>query len=547
MWELCWIPLLGACLFGWQETSPVPSPPAGPSPLLAKLQRGEAWTLVALGDSITYGFGLDDPSRDAYHQIFAAALREAYHHSWLRVINSGVNGDSSAQGLARLERDVLAYQPDLVTILFGGNDYQQNRLPAELQENLRRLIRGIRAGSKAEIILLTPPWEGQEADTPYVQAVRGVAQAEGVTLADFDAALRKAERDSRGLFAYKWDHPRKYSHAIMARELLRAFQQLCGQPATLSLELAEAVRTLPLGQGLKVPLSLSQQAALRRFATVHVDHGWPLLDRTVELPPAGHCLLPLLLPLPHYLDHNRTQQRRLFATARVGDTVACAVRWLTLAPIVACEATPGPAFVEEDPAAVPLARSLNATALVAGAEQWMGPADLQAAFRAAADDENFYLSVRVWDDVPSFRRNLAPFDNDGIEVFLDLRPLPHQGKPFFDENVLLLYVNPGKAKTKWQTLEAAPNDLRQISVASFLQPDGYLVDLAVPLAFIKKRTGEPLDSIGFDLAIDDADLTGHRETQMMWAGRADNYLDPSQFGALSFHPLPDHAVRVTVH
>jgi hypothetical protein len=56
-----------------------------------------------------------------------------------------------------------------------------------------------------------------------------------------------------------------------------------------------------------------------------------------------------------------------------------------------------------------------------------------------------------------------------------------------------------------------------------------------------------LDSIGFDLAVDDADLTGHRETQMMWAGRADNYLDPSQFGAVSFAPVPAHAARVTVH
>jgi lysophospholipase L1-like esterase len=534
-------------LFGWPEALLFLPPAAGPSPLLTKLQRGEAWTLVALGDSITYGFGLDDPSQDTYYQIFATALRQAYRHSWLRVINSGVNGDSSAQGLARLERDVLAYQPDLVTLLFGGNDYQQKRLPADLQKNLRSLIRGIRTGSKAEIILLTPPWEGQEADTPYVQAVRGVAQAEGVALADFDAALRETERDSRGLFAYKWDHPRKYSHAVMGRELLRAFQELCGQPATLSLELAETVRTVPLGQRLEVPLSLRQQAGPKGSATVHVNHGWPLLDRTVEIPPDGHCRLSLFLPLPHYLVHNRTQQCRLFATARAGDAVACAVRWLTLAPIVACEAARGPVFVEDDPAAVPVARSLEAVALVAGAEQWRGPQDLKAVFRAAADDENFYLSVRVWDDVLSLQKNVAPFDNDGIEVFLDLRPLPHQGKPFFDENVLLLYVNPGNAQTRWQTLEAAPDDLRQVSVASFLQPDGYLVDLAVPLAFIQKRTGEPLDSIGFDLAIDDADWTGHRETQMMWAGRADNYLDPSQFGALSFHPVPDHAVRVTVH
>lgn len=547
MREIGLVPLMGTLLFVSQEALSVLLPAAVPPPLLSKLQRGESVTLVALGDSITYGLGLDDPNRDTYHQIFAAALREAYGHAWLRVINSGVNGDSSAQGLARLERDVLAYQPDLVTILFGGNDYQQRYLPADLQKNLRSLIKRIRASTKAEIILLTPPWEGQEADTPYVQAVRGVAQAEGVVLADCDAALRETERDSRGLFAYKWDHPKEYSHVVMARELLRAFQELCGQPAILSLEWTETVCTVSLSQPLEVPLILRQQATLKQSAIIHVTNGWPLLDRTVELLPRGNCRVPLTLQLPHYLDHYRTQRCRLFATARAGDAVACAVRWLTLAPIVACETALGPVFVEDDPATVPLIRSLGAAALVVGSEQWVGAQDLKAVFRVAVDDENFYLSIRVWDDVRSFQKNWALFDNDGIEVFLDLRPLPQQGKPFFDENVLLLYVNPGEDKVRWQTLEAPPEDFHRISIASFLQPDGYLVELAIPLSFIKNRTGEPLDSIGFDLAIDDADLTGHRETQMMWAGRADNYLNPASFGAVAFHPLPDRAVRVAVH
>jgi hypothetical protein len=316
---------------------------------------------------------------------------------------------------------------------------------------------------------------------------------------------------------------------------------------------------------LEVPLTLTQQSAVSSqqsaesairhppsairhpTATLRVTNGWPLLEQTVDLPPGQTCTVPLTLHPPRYLDRGRTQQRRLFATARAGDAVACAVRWLTLAPLVACETTRGPVFVEDDPAAVPAARRLGPGALVLGADQCISPQDLTAIFRVAADDEYFYLSVRVWDDVRSFQKNATAFDNDGIEVFLDLRPRPHQGKPFFDENVLLIYVNPGEERAKWQTLEAAPKDFRKVSVASFTRPDGYVVDMAVPLSFIKARTGEPLDSIGFDLAVDDADLTGHRETQMMWAGRADNYLDPSQFGAVSFAPVPDHAVRVTVH
>jgi lysophospholipase L1-like esterase len=38
------------------------------------------------------------------------------------VINAGVPGDTTARAMQRLERDVLAYAPDIVLVTLGGND-----------------------------------------------------------------------------------------------------------------------------------------------------------------------------------------------------------------------------------------------------------------------------------------------------------------------------------------------------------------------------------------------------------------------------------------
>src|SRR5437868_298093 len=62
--------------------------------------------VVCLGDSIT---------RRGYPECLEKLLP-------VRVVNAGVNGNTSRQGLARLKRDVLSRQPDVVVLFFGAND-----------------------------------------------------------------------------------------------------------------------------------------------------------------------------------------------------------------------------------------------------------------------------------------------------------------------------------------------------------------------------------------------------------------------------------------
>ncbi|MBI3118467.1 MAG: hypothetical protein HYZ00_07260, partial [Candidatus Hydrogenedentes bacterium] len=70
--------------------------------------------IVCFGDSITHGYGAS-PGRD-----YPARLAELLGTP---VINAGVDGDTTASALKRLEEDVLIEEPRLVIVELGGNDF----------------------------------------------------------------------------------------------------------------------------------------------------------------------------------------------------------------------------------------------------------------------------------------------------------------------------------------------------------------------------------------------------------------------------------------
>ncbi|MGQ9609220.1 MAG: SGNH/GDSL hydrolase family protein [bacterium] len=78
--------------------------------------------IVALGDSITNGKGIGDvEEEDTYRHLLQVDLARMLKCN-VEVINAGVNGDITTTAIPRLERDVLQYKPDYVTIMFGVND-----------------------------------------------------------------------------------------------------------------------------------------------------------------------------------------------------------------------------------------------------------------------------------------------------------------------------------------------------------------------------------------------------------------------------------------
>jgi acyl-CoA thioesterase-1 len=108
---------------------------------------GQPLKILALGDSLTAGFGLPPG------QGFAPQLERALEQSGVEavVIDAGVSGDTTAGGLARIDW-ALADAPDLVILELGANDMLRGLDPAETRANLDAMLAKLRAAG-ARVLL----------------------------------------------------------------------------------------------------------------------------------------------------------------------------------------------------------------------------------------------------------------------------------------------------------------------------------------------------------------------------------------------------------
>jgi acyl-CoA thioesterase-1 len=105
------------------------------TPAFANSAVSVAVTVLALGDSLTAGYGLEqDESFPA--QLEKALLAAGYA---VKVVNAGVSGDTSAGGLARIQW-ALADRPQIVVVELGANDALRGLDPAQTHANLDQII-----------------------------------------------------------------------------------------------------------------------------------------------------------------------------------------------------------------------------------------------------------------------------------------------------------------------------------------------------------------------------------------------------------------------
>ena len=97
--------------------------------------RAETQSILALGDSLTAGLGLE-PSQ-AFPARLEAALKAKGHD--VTVINAGVSGDTVAQGAARLDWS-LTDEVDAVIVELGANDALRGLDPAQAEAALGEIL-----------------------------------------------------------------------------------------------------------------------------------------------------------------------------------------------------------------------------------------------------------------------------------------------------------------------------------------------------------------------------------------------------------------------
>ncbi len=111
--------------------------------------------IVAFGDSLTEGVGTD--KANAYPAVLEELIGQG-------VINAGISGETTAQGLTRFEKTLEDYQASLVILLEGGNDILRNHPAAQTKQNLAEMVK-IAQAHNIQVLLVGVPQKQLFSDT----------------------------------------------------------------------------------------------------------------------------------------------------------------------------------------------------------------------------------------------------------------------------------------------------------------------------------------------------------------------------------------------
>ena len=103
--------------------------------------------IVAFGDSITFGTGAQ--TQESYPAVLEKLTGK-------HVVNAGVPGEVTADGLKRLPEVLAQEKPALLLLCHGGNDMLRRLDERQTANNLRDMIRLARAEGVAVVIIAVP-------------------------------------------------------------------------------------------------------------------------------------------------------------------------------------------------------------------------------------------------------------------------------------------------------------------------------------------------------------------------------------------------------
>ena len=177
-------------------------------------------TIVALGDSLTAGYGL------AANEAFPAQLQRALSAKGLaaNVANAGVSGDTASGGLARLDWSVPD-GTDAVILELGANDALRGFDPAVTRKALAAMLERLQT-RKIPVLLcgmLAPPNLGAEYGRAFSSIYPDLAAHTGAILYPFFLAGVAADpklNQSDGL------HPTAAGVAVIVNRILPQVQEL---------------------------------------------------------------------------------------------------------------------------------------------------------------------------------------------------------------------------------------------------------------------------------------------------------------------------------
>ena len=174
--------------------------------------------IICFGDSLTFGYGVS-PGED-YPSVLSKMVD-------IPVINKGIDGYTSTDGLKRLDTDVLANNPLLVIIEFAGNDFIK-KVPIETTEkNAKEMIDRIQA--KGAMVALVDISAGGLFLNEYNRLFKRIANAKGAIFVPRVLTKLLTNPSMKSDFL----HPNANGYKVFAQRVYKAIKPYLAKNAAL--------------------------------------------------------------------------------------------------------------------------------------------------------------------------------------------------------------------------------------------------------------------------------------------------------------------------
>ncbi len=165
-----------------------------PSPDVSQPEKKEKieGTIVALGDSLTEGLGVEEEL--AYPAVLEEKLKaQGYRY---RVINAGISGETSSGTLSRIKW-LLTLKPDIVVLVIGANDGFRGIATDLLESNIRAIIKQLKDNHVTVVLggMQIVQNLGRDYTTAFSEIYPRVARAEDIILIPFFLSDVAAEQE----------------------------------------------------------------------------------------------------------------------------------------------------------------------------------------------------------------------------------------------------------------------------------------------------------------------------------------------------------------
>lgn len=165
--------------------------------------------ILAFGDSITYGTGAGPT------ESYPAILEQL---TGKKVVNGGVPGETTAEGLQRLPQLLEQVKPALVIICEGGNDMLRHLPLDEAAANLRAMVRRVQEKQGAAVLVSVPAPDLSFSPPPFY---RQIGKEIGIPVDDRTLTKILGRRSLKSDFI----HPNAAGYRLLAEGLAKLLQK----------------------------------------------------------------------------------------------------------------------------------------------------------------------------------------------------------------------------------------------------------------------------------------------------------------------------------